>query len=396
MKNTKKTTSKKVAREKKTAKKAPKKAIIKAAKKVAKKAPPRKVKKAIALPNMAPITKQPETKLSENAELMTLNFLEKSWPHEPSPEVEDAFMKLKAALTGKKLDIKHSGKTIVPVKSDTGWPFTRPNTTKFDCLDLIRRILMAHDMLFLSRQITYHISASADLPAIWGDRDRISQSFSRLIEHQVKRADRGSRIDITITPFALRGSPGAKISFESNDHHGESFIDQKYLDSLLEGKTDEMSGISIYDCRQAIVAQKGQMWVDMPKPHRPLYNVVLPASEEAAQRPSVEQQTFKYDISIINYSNVRKRFGIKKSASLVSQIEHYIKSLVRYPIDMVMSVSDKGVITTIYETQKGAAESVASRISQRLGKEDFRIGKRPVELAFKYELSKLTPEKINR
>jgi len=132
----------------------------------------------------------------------------------------------------------------------------------------------------------------------------------------------------------------------------------------------------------------------MPKPHRPIYNIVLPASEAAASRPAEESQTFKYNISIANYANVRKRFGIKKSASLLVQIEHYVKSLVRYPIDMVMSVSDKGIITTIYETQKGAAESVASRISQRLGKEDFRIGKRPVELAFKYELSKLTSEKL--
>jgi len=338
--------------------------------------------------------KTPTPKLSKNSELATLGFLEKTWPSEISDDVKNAFATLRFSLSSdpKTASLpKTSATNETPAKP---LQFVKFEISKFDALDLIRRVLMAHDMLFLSRQITYHISASANLPAIWGDRDRIGQSFSKITEHLLKRADRGSKIDITISTFSLRGEQGAKISFESNDHNGGTHIDQKYLDGLLEGRCDDITGISLGECRQTILGQKGQLWIDMPKPHRPIYNIVLPASEAAASRPAEESQTFKYNISIANYANVRKRFGIKKSASLLVQIEHYVKSLVRYPIDMVMSVSDKGIITTIYETQKGAAESVASRISQRLGKEDFRIGKRPVELAFKYELSKLTSEKL--
>jgi len=333
---------------------------------------------------------EPPQKLSRGAEISALDFLEKVWPDKPSQGVREAFTQLKTSLQGKKSK-KSSTPTLKVAKSDA-WLHNQIGLSHFNPLDLIRRILMSQDMLFLSRQITYHISATSDLPPIWGDPDHISQAFSHLTEHLVKRADRDSRIDITLTEFSLRHGPGVKISFENSDSMLDDMDSQSFLDGLLRGSIDEQSGISLHDCRQAILHQRGQMWADLPKPHHPIYHVLLPASEEAARQPYSAQQTFKYDISITNYANVRKRFGIKKSASLVTQIEHYIRSLVRYPIDMVMALGNKGIITTIYETQKGAANSVASRISQRLGREEFRIGKRPVELMFKYQLSQLAPQ----
>jgi hypothetical protein len=335
------------------------------------------------------------TKLTEKAELKALDFLEKSWPHELSSDVEAAFEKLRSALSVERaepVDIKGAIKT----KTDAMWPSLMPAATKFDSLDLVRRIMMSQDMLFLSRQITYHISASTDVPQIWGDRDRLNQVFSRIIEHIVKRADRGSRIDIAITPFSLRGSPGIKIGFQTSDHDVTPSPERTIAEEMFSGKPDVKTGVSLYECRQSFIEHRGQMWIDVPKEYQLIYNVLLPASEDAARLAAADQQTYKYDISIINYANVRKRFGIRKSAHLVTQIEHYIRSLVRYPIDMVMSVGDKGLITTIYETQKGAAASVASRISQRLGKEEFRIGKRPVDLSFKYKLSKLNPEELRQ
>lgn len=332
--------------------------------------------------------------MSREAWMFALDFLEKAWPGNPTPEVLEAFERLRSTLMGQRT-AKTGAEPVSQRKTEDIAPspehLEQHGVVHFDPLSLIRRILMTQDMLFLSRQMTYHISASSELPKIWGDPDRLSQAFSHLTEHLVRRADRDSRIDITLRDFSLRNGPGVKISFESSDRQLDDMDSQSFLDSMLHGRTDERSGISLYNCRQAILRQRGQMWADLPKPHRPLYHILLPASEEVAKQPYSEQQTFKYDISIMNFSNVRKRFGIKKSSSLVSQIEHYIRSLVRYPIDMVMAIGEKGMITTIYETQTGSADSVASRISQRLGKEEFRIGKRPVELMFKYRLSQLAP-----
>ncbi|HPW45923.1 MAG TPA: hypothetical protein PKU96_06105 [bacterium] len=295
---------------------------------------------------------------------------------------------------------KNRGKTAARIKPEISLPrprepqfsmlMTSGKISNFDPLDMLRRILMAEDMLFLSRQITYHISTEADLPGIWGDRDKIGQAFVKLIDYLARRADRGTKIKISISQFALRSGPGIKISFESHDRNLDNINSQEFLDRLVHGTNENGQVPVLYNARQIVVSQRGQMWADLPVPNHPVYHILLPASEEAAKQPSNEQMTFKYDISITNYANVRKRFGITKSASLVEQIGNYVRSLVRYPIDMVMSISDKGMITAIYETQKGSANSVASRISQRLAQEQFMIGKRPVDLMFRYNLALLT------
>lgn len=322
------------------------------------------------------------TKLAKDAHLSTLDFLEKVWPDEPSAEVKNAFQLLKKSLSSEPREEKK--------ETDKAVLLPPPGSAKLDILDLVRRILMTQDMLFLSRQITYHISASSEIPKVWADEDRLVYSLAHLVEHIVKRSNRDTEISIAISEFKLRNGPGVRISFEGSDHEMGDAHNKALIDKFLDQNVDPKSGVSLFDCRQAITHQHGQMWIELPKPYRPAYNIILPASESTASAPPPDQQTFKYDISIINYANVRKRFGIRKSASLVAQIEHYVRSLVRYPIDMVMSVSEKGIISTIYETQKGAANSVASRISQRLGREEFRIGRRTVELMFKYRLSELS------
>lgn len=320
--------------------------------------------------------------------LEALELLERGWPGSLTPQMQSAFSKLRGALAGLP---RVEGST--PSRGGAVWSSSEEAGPRhFDILDLIRHVFKAHDLLFLSRQVTYHIATSADLPMAWADAGQVGLVVSQVVEHLVRRAARASRVAIELARFALRSGPGLEVRFSSVDRHFSDVDRNAFVTELFQERIDPVSGVSLSDCRQAVVRQRGQLWVDFPKPNQPVYHVVLPVSQESAAHSPSAQQTFKYDISIANYADVRKRFGIRKSQSLVAQIEHYIRALVRYPIDVVLALSDKGVITTIYETQRGAAQSVASRISQRLGSETFRIGKRPVELAFSYHLSPLSPQ----
>ena len=336
-------------------------------------------RKTISAPRaIAPPTRE----LTANSELAALDFLEQRWPGAATPEVAGAFADLRAA-------IDRLQATEASAHHDNWPPGEESGPRHFDALDLVRRVLMAHDLLFLSRQVTYHIAASSELPQAWADADQVQYAFSQIVEHLVRRAARSSRISISLAPFSLRSGPGIEISFAGVDRHLEETDRNAFLTELFQGQADAVSGVALTDCRQVVVRQRGQLWVDFPKPNRPIYHLVLPISQESAAAVPSAQQTFKYDIAISNYADVRKRFGLRRSQSLIAQIEHYVRALVRYPIDVVMALSDKGVITTIYETQRGTAQSVASRISQRLGGETFRIGKTPVEIAFSYHLSPL-------
>ncbi len=372
---------------------------------VAKKGTANKKKKVISKKKVAPqkkslTKKSTETdreasaereavKLSSNAGIMTLDFLEKSWPVDTTPETKSAFATLKNALENK------TPSTSIGKKSETMksyWPPSETDDHNFDIMGLIRQVLSTHDMLFLSRQVTYHISASSDLPTVWADRERIAETFSKLIEHMARRSSRSSRIGIEINGVALHGGPGVEIKCSGTDRLLDESGGKDFISAIFHGESATGDSKTLAECRSLVLGQRGQLWVNIPKPHYPTYNIVLPSNEQAAGPHPTKHKTYKYDISITNYANVRKRFGIKKSLFLVERIEHYIKSLVRYPIDMVMALGDKGMITAIYETQQGSAESVASRISQRLGREEFLIGKRPVELTFRYDLSLLNSQ----
>lgn len=274
--------------------------------------------------------------------------------------------------------------------ANNAWPPVESRLSLFDPLDLFRRALMSQDMLFLSRQVTYHLAAAAGDLEVYADSDQIYLALTRLIEHIVRRAPRGSSIEIGLKPFALRSGPGIEIDISCQDRFLDHPDGQPLLTALLTEAVDPHSGVALSQCQETVRSQRGRLWADIPKPHQIIYHAILPSSPESAHHGGLESQAFKYDIFISNYASVRKHYGIRKSQSLVEQVELYVRSLVRYPMDMVMSVWDKGMITTIYETQLGAAESVASRISQRLGREEFRIGKKPVELSFRYHLAPLS------
>lgn len=315
-----------------------------------------------------------------------LSFLEKKWPGKLPKEVKGAFSELKKML-------KHEFREpVVTEKAKTGPIRSYAKGKPLDILDLIRRTCAALDLLFLSRQITYHIAASSELSYVFADADQVQSVLSELLRHVVKRAPHGGRIDISMDEVVTRRGRSVEITLGSIDRY-ISDMTRAGLMRQFFGEQEGGSHSSIFTCREVMVKQGGHLSVDMPEPKLVIFKIALP-TVVAPEVSAGEQQTFKYDIVIQNIANLRKRFGIKKSHGLVSQVENYVRSLVRHPVDIVMAVPDKGIITAIYETNKGAAQSVASRISHRLGSEEFRIGKNVVEINFKYNLSLLPPSQV--
>lgn len=323
-----------------------------------------------------------------------IDLIEREWQGPVSPELKDALETLRSAAgkpAGKKAP-SAKGLRVESAKPE----FIAPGRHYFDVLALIRKALLSHDLLFLSRQVTYHISVDADLPDVFANPDQVQFLFSQMIEHLVKRSACGSRLSVALKKYMLRGGAGIEMTFTTSDRYLTEKDQNEFLSGLFQGGEDKISGVSLTSCRTLALREFGQLWVDVPKALNPVYHLALPSTEQAGAVSDAGQQTFKYDILISNFSTMRRRFGIRKSASLLSQIEHYIRSLVRYPIDMVLSLSDKGMITTIYETPKGTAQSVASRISERLGSEKFYIGKKAVEVSFSYRLSPLSQLPLTR
>ena len=261
----------------------------------------------------------------------------------------------------------------------------------FDIMTKMQQVCSTHDILFLQKQIHYHISASADLPKVYANPEQILLVLSNMIPNAVKYAPRGSDIDVHIKEVSLRQGAGVEVTiintseeFTERDryHIFEKFYKTKASDS------SKSSGFGLAMCREIIQQSHGQLWVDIPTKGKVAFAFVVPCAEIKGPA-KVLHHTFKYDITLANFTELKSKFGIEKTQNLLEQIEESVRGLVRYPVDVVTTFEQSGIVSTIYETQEGNASSVAARISQKLGSEHFRIGKNSVDLTFQYRLSTL-------
>lgn len=260
----------------------------------------------------------------------------------------------------------------------------------FDILQLIQKIFASHDMLFLQRQLRYNVTTTSDMPKVYGHPDHVLEVLTILVGNAIQHATRASNIDIKVKEVALRQGNGVEISiinhcvnFSERDRYK---IFEKFYHKEKGTKT---GGVGLALCRELIQQGNGQLWVDIPDKGRVAFTFVLPCTEVAKPADREQHQTFKYDIQIANFDQLKTDLGYDKIQTIMGRIEAAVRQLVRYPIDVVAAFEQSGVVSTIYETPRGHADSVASRISKRLGAEDFRVGKDAVKLNLKYNLSVL-------
>lgn len=261
----------------------------------------------------------------------------------------------------------------------------------FDVMSQIQQVCSTHDILFLQKQLHYHISASADLPRVYANPEQILLVLSNLISNAVKYAPRGSDIEIGVKEVSLRQGAGVEITIINASEEFTERDRYHIFEKFYKGKAGESNraGIGLSICREIIQQSHGQLWVDIPTKGKVAFAFVLPCAEIKGPLKVAAHHTFKYDITVANYDDIRKKFGTEKSYNLLLQVEEYVRRLVRYPIDVVTAFEQSGIISTIYETQEGNASSVAARISQKLGSEHFRIGKDMISVTFQYRLSTL-------
>lgn len=267
---------------------------------------------------------------------------------------------------------------------------SHPPSVYFDMLEHVQHVCSTHDQLFLQKQLRYRVTASADLPKVYASPDKIFMVLSHLISNAIKYAPRASDIEIKLKEVTLRQGAGVEVNV-INDCEGFSERDryqifEKFYSSKGE-KQSRTEGIGLAVCRDIVQKAFGQLWVDIPSKGKVSFAFVLPCVEVKLPLDSKGAQTYKYDITVVNYKELKEKFGSEKSSALLSKIEEEVRHLIRHPIDVVTAFEGNGIISVIYETGEEHAGSVSTRISHRLGNESYRIGKSSIDVMFKYHLS---------
>lgn len=306
--------------------------------------------------------------------------------NEPDPRTEQLYTTVQANL--EKLTTMLDG-IIATIEGRSGKKSSLP--IHFDIMQQVQQVSATHDILFLQRQLRYHITASADLPKVYANPEQILVVLSNLISNAIKYTPRGSQIEIKVREVSLRQGAGVEVSIV-NESEGFSERDRyRIFEKFYSTKPQEQAkgeGVGLAISREIVQHSHGQLWVDIPEKGKVAFTFVIPCAE-IKEAKTGNHQTFKYDITISNYPQIQEKFGNDKSFQLLSQVEDYVRRLVRYPIDVVTAFEQSGTISTIYETQEGNASSVAARISHKLGAEAFKIGKNSINVNFQYHLSVL-------
>ncbi len=321
----------------------------------------------------------------------TLAKLKKHWPKPLTKEVAHLFRDAEISLEALKKTARVSS------KGSKG--------RNFDFVKLLQQVLKTHDILFLNRHLSYHVLARADLPLAYGSEEEALAVLSALLSASAKHSSFGSKLEIDVQSINLR--EGAAIQTRLS-YEGEALSDldrQRLLEAIyglpekgggaLSGIADsgiagsDNVGSDIADAKNILRHAGGQFWLEFPKETQVALIFNWPTFEKPKGAALPKYGTYKYDIWVADFGKIRQSYGIDKAKKLVMQIENFARSLVRHPIDIVIAFPEKGMLTAIYESQEGSASSVATRLSQRLSKESFRIGRRSVIPKFRYQMTYL-------
>lgn len=259
----------------------------------------------------------------------------------------------------------------------------------FDFVGIVNEVLKAHDLLFLGRQLSYHVVTTSDLPKAFGAAEEAHAVLNELLSQSARHAGFGSKLEIELKGVKLREGPVIQISFLYEGKQAEEEARQRVVEQIYgDGANAALSG-GLSAVRSLLKRAGGQLWLEFPKENQTAFLFNWPTFDFQAGGLQTRYGTCRYDIWLSDYSKIRQRFGITRARKLVQQIEEFVRSLIRHPVDMVISFPARGMITAIYESQEGAASTVATRISQRLKKEAFRLGRKNVTPVFRYRLSHL-------
>lgn len=275
-------------------------------------------------------------------------------------------------------------------------------SSNFEFIKLLNQCLKNLDLLFLGRQLSYHLVSTADLPKAFGLSQEAMAVLTELISKIVKQSRFGSRLQIHLREVNLREGPAIQARF----HYGSGEGGEKISDEERQKAVGEIYGVGekapagrglTAGTKSTILAAKailkkvgGQLWLEFPDESTIAYVFNWPAYDTAGARARMAAAgygTFRCDIWLTDLPKIRQRFGIVRSKKFVLQVADFVRTLVRHPVDMVIPFPERGMITAIYESQEGAASTVAGRLSQRLKNEAFRLGKKNVRPQYRYQLS---------
>jgi PAS domain S-box-containing protein len=163
--------------------------------------------------------------------------------------------------------------------------------SRLSASDLVREAVETHAVLAAASNVDLRLDVSDDVPAIWGDRNRLLQVFENLISNAIKFTPAGGHITVAAA------SRNSEVLFSVADTGAG--IDQESLahifDPFWQAATRERrlgAGLGLPITRGVVEAHGGELWVDSHVGQGSTFFFTIPIAR-AEPRPPFESRRMR-------------------------------------------------------------------------------------------------------
>ena len=224
---------------------------------------------------------------------------------------------------------------------------------------------------FKGVEIKTHFSEQG--ASLYVDEDRIAQVFTNLIDNAIKFTEKG-QIEVSITN---KGDEGVECSV-SDTGKGISEADLPKVFGKFQQfhrkSAEKGTGLGLAICKGIIEGHNGRIWIESKPGESTKFTFTLPRYTAAelfrdylgkALREAIHEESplsvIVFDIT--NYSEIQRRLGRSKAASLILEFEGLIKETLRRKADVAIKDS-RAILVLLPATRKEQGLIVAGRIQQ--------------------------------
>lgn len=151
---------------------------------------------------------------------------------------------------------------------------------------LAARVLDKLAPLAQEKELALHNRLPPDFPAVQGDRMRLEQVLTNLVENGIKftpaggsvtveGVDLGDQVQITVSDTGIGVPPAER----------ERIFDRFYQVDSGAGRAYRGAGLGLTICKHIVAHHGGRIWVESNEPRGSRFHFVLPKRLEAAEVP---------------------------------------------------------------------------------------------------------------
>ena len=219
-----------------------------------------------------------------SAILMQATLLER-----PAPDPERRDQKAKELIIRSAKRMNRLIQDLLDVATMEAGQF-KVESSRLSASDLVGEAVEAHEMPAAASSVELRVDVPDDVPAIWGDRNRLLQVFENLISNAIKFTAAGGSITVAASPR------NSDVLFSVADTGAG--IDQEHLahifDPFWQAATRERrlgAGLGLPITRGVVEAHGGELWVESHVGQGSTFFFTIPIARPELRPPLDSRQT---------------------------------------------------------------------------------------------------------